>query len=177
MTSIEANPRLYYRTNATRVAVVPDPSVNFAGFIAGMPAGQIVEFEDDDFLIEEIKRIRQMNITYDPKSNPDGTLAISSQFNGMLGKDLQFIISSPASENTKLNKLEQFMFRLQKEQAWHKDGSVGLWFPPAPTFTLDPTDTHGYYFDNDESAWISRSKDVVSYRGVLKFAGTKVART
>ncbi len=179
MTSIESNPRIYYRTNATRSALAsyPDPADDFSTWIANFPSAQILEFEDTTFIIEELKRIRQMNITYDPKSNPDGTLSIASQFNGILGKDLQFIISCDANQDAKLNKLEAFMFRLQKEQSFHKNGSIGIWFPPAHNYSLDPDDTKGYYFDNDETAWQSRSKEVLSYRGVLKFGGTKVART
>ena len=180
MTSIESNPRIYYRTSSTPASdpSYPDPSLDFTTWIANFPATQILEFENNQFIIEELRRVRQQNITYGVVSNPGGTHSISSQYNGMMGKQLQVIMSGDAIPSLpKQKKIEQFMYRLQKEQSFHQNGSGGIWFPPAPIYNLDPDATKGYYFDNDETVWSSRTSKDLSMVFMLKFGGIKVART
>ena len=161
------NPALYFRDNATRIAIIPDPS--------NLPASQILEFPSDSIpIIESITNVYQNNVSVDPSVNPDGTKKVSLQDNGRL-EDIVTITGKINNTDTAfIDKFKTFARKLQIEAIFHKFGIFGIAYPTTPTFDLDPSDTVGYFIDKLQISTAGQKKNEVSFILTLKSGGTLV---
>lgn len=161
------NPALYFRTNATRVSVVPDPS--------NLPAAQILKFiSTGDNILELVDNKYQNNVSIDPATNPDGTKKAFLQDNGRL-EDIVTITGKILNTDTVfINKLKTFSRKLQIEASFHKFGIFGLAYPVTDTFDQDPTDDLGYFIDKLQLTTSGQKKGFVAFIITLKTGGTLV---
>ena len=161
------NPALYFRTNATRVSVIPDPS--------NLPAAQILEFvSTGDNIVELVDDTYQNNVSVDPATNPDGAKKAFLQDNGRL-EDIVVVTGKLLNTDTTfINKFKSFSRLLQIEAAFHKFGIFGLAYPVTPSFDQDPTDELGYFIDKLQLTTRGQAKNEVAFTLTLKTGGTLV---
>jgi len=160
------SPAIYFRTNATRVSIISDPS--------NLPASQILQFDSDNNIVELVDNAYQNNVSVDPATNPDGSKKTFLQDNGRL-EDI--VIVSGKLLNTDsvfINKLKSFSRKLQIEAAFHKLGIFGFAYPVTDSFSLDPTDEVGYFIDKLQLTTAGQKKNFVSFVLTLKTGGTLV---
>jgi len=161
------NPALYFRTQATRAALIPDPS--------NLNATQILEFPTTgDTIVELVDNKYQNNVSIDPSSNPDGTKKVNLQDNGRL-EDIVLVTGKiDASDTTFINKFKTFARKLQIESAFHRFGVFGFAYPVVDSYDLDPDDTVGYFIDTLQLTTVGQKKNVVAFVLTLKTGGTLV---
>jgi len=161
------SPALFFRTEATRVAVTPDPS--------NLPASQILEFVSaGDNIVELVDNVYQNNVSIDPATNPDGTKKVFLQDNGRL-EDIVTITGKILNTDTAfINKLKSFSRKLQIEPAFHKFGIFGFAYPVTTSFDQDPTDDLGYFIDKLQLTTQGQKKGFVAFVITLKTGGTLV---
>ena len=157
---------LYFRTEATRVAITSDP--------ANLPAAQILQFDSTNNIVELVDNAYQNNVSIDPATNPDGSKKTFLQDNGRL-EDIVTVTGKLLNTDTAfINKLKSFSRKLQIEATFHKFGIFGLAYPVTDSFDLDPTDEVGYFIDKLQITTSGQSKAVVSFIVTLKTGGTLV---
>ena len=123
------NPAIFFRTNATRQAITPDPS--------NLPAAQKLEFSNpDNLIISSVKKTFKHNISDDPGFNPDGTLIIHKQHSGAISQILLVTGHIDISDTANMAKLDDFISLLSIETAFHKFGIFGLAYQQIPRFEL-----------------------------------------
>jgi len=160
------SPAIYFRTITTTAVITPDPS--------NLPAGQILQFDSDNNIVELVDNTYQNNVSVDPATNPDGSKKTFLQDNGRL-EDI--VIVSGKLLNTDsvfINKLKSFSRKLQIEATFHKFGIFGLAYPVTDSFDLDPTDEVGYFIDKLQLTTVGQKKNFVSFILTLKTGGTLV---
>ncbi len=160
------SPALYFRTEATRVSVTPDPS--------DLPSAQILQFDSDNNIVELVDNAYQNNVSIDPATNPDGSKKTFLQDNGRL-EDIVIVTGKLLNtDSTFINKLKSFSRKLQIEAEFHKFGIFGLAYPVTDSFDLDPTDEVGYFIDKLQRTTTGQKKNFVSFVLTLKTGGTLV---
>jgi len=161
------SPALYFRTFATRIALITDP--------ANLPAAQILEFvTTGNNIVELVDNKYQNNVSIDPATNPDGTKKVFLQDNGRL-EDIVTVTGKILNTDTAfINKLKSFSRLLQIEPSFHKFGIFGLAYPVTPSFDLDPTDELGYFIDKLQLTTAGQKQSVVAFTLTLKTGGTLV---
>jgi len=158
------SPAIYFRTNATRVAVTSDPS--------DLPVSQILQFDSDDNIVELVDNAYQNNVSIDPATNPDGSKKTFLQDNGRL-EDIVIVTGKILNTDSAfINKVKSFSRKLQIEAAFHKFGIFGLAYPVTDSFSLDPTDEIGYFIDKLQLTTTGQKKNFVSFVLTLKTGGT-----
>ena len=160
------SPALFFRTNATRAAITPDPS--------GLPSTQILQFDSENNIVELVDNAYQNNVSIDPATNPDGTKKTFLQDNGRLEDIVTVTGKLLNTDSAFIIKLKSFSRKLQIEAALHKVGIFGLAYPVTDSFSLDPTDEVGYFIDKLQITTSGQSKSVVSFIVTLKTGGTLV---
>lgn len=160
------SPALYFRTNATRVAITPDP--------ADLPAVQILQFDSTNNIIELVENTYQNNVSIDPATNPDGSKKTFLQDNGRL-EDIVIVTGKLLNTDTAfINKLRSFSRKLQIEPVFHKVGIFGFDYPVTDVFSQDPTDEVGYFIDKLQLTTVGQKKAIVTFVLTLKTGGTLV---
>ena len=161
------SPALYFRTFATRTAVVSDPS--------NLNTSQKLEFPSDgDTIIEAVDNVYQNNVSIDPSVNPDGAKKVNLQDNGRLEDIVNISGRIKSSDTTFINKFKSFARKLQIESTYHKFGIFGFAYPQTTSFSLDPTNTIGYFIDKLQLTVRGQAKNEVSFLLTLKTGGTLV---
>ncbi len=161
------SPALFFRTNATRIAITPVAS--------NLPAPQILQFDSTGTnIIELVDNKYQNNVSIDPASNPDGIKKVFLQDNGRLEDIVTITGKILNTETTFINKLKTFSRKLQIEPAFHKSGIFGFAYPVTPTFDIDPTDELGYFIDKLQITTAGHKKKVIEFVITLKTGGTLV---
>ena len=159
------NPAIFFRLNASRQAITPDPS--------NLPAAQILEFDDPDKLImTSVKKTFKHNISDDPGFNQDGTLIIHKQHIGALYQILLVTGHIDIAETALMAKLDDFIGRLSIETAFHKFGIFGLAYQKIPRFELDPDNIIGYTMDEPEMEHVGKT-GILSFTIPFRFGGTR----
>lgn len=161
------NPALFFRTALTKKTSIPDPSNLFSL--------QILEFPSTgNTIIETVDNVYQNNVSVDPSVNPDGVKKVNLQDNGRL-EDIVNISGKIASSDTFfIDKFQSFARKLQIESEYHKFGIFGFAYPQAPTFSLDPTNTIGFFIDKLQISVRGQSKNHIPFILTLKTGGTLV---
>jgi len=160
------SPALYFRTEATRVSVTPDPS--------DLPSAQILQFDSDDNIVELVDNAYQNNVSVDPATNPDGSKKTFLQDNGRL-EDIVIVSGKLLNTDTAfINKLKSFSRKLQIEAEFHKLGIFGFAYPVTDSFDQDPTDELGYFIDKLQLTTAGQKKNFVAFVLTLKTGGTLV---
>jgi hypothetical protein len=161
------NPALYFRTFATRIEIIPDPS--------DLPADQILEFPTkSENIVELVKNSYQNNVSIDPAVNPDGTKKVNLQDNGRLEDIVQVTGKLDAQDTVFIDKFKQFARKLQIEPSFHVFGIFGFAYPVSPTFDLDPDADVGFFIDSIEIMTKGESKKTAAFSLNLKTGGTLV---
>ena len=160
------SPALFFRTEATKVSVTPDPS--------NLDAAQILQFDSDNNIVELVDNAYQNNVSIDPATNPDGSKKTFLQDNGRL-EDIVTVTGKLLNTDTAfINKFRSFSRKLQIESIFHKFGIFGFAYPVTDVFDQDPTDEVGYFIDKLQITTTGQSKAVVSFVMTLKTGGTLV---
>jgi len=161
------SPAVYFRTEATRSAVTPDPS--------NLPASQILQFiTTGNTIVELVDNKYQNNVSIDPSSNPDGTKKVNLQDNGRL-EDIVIVTGKiDAVDTTFINKFKTFSRKLQIESSFHRFGIFGLAYPEVTSYDLDPDNTVGYFIDTLQITTAGQKKNFVAFVLTLKTGGTLV---
>lgn len=172
-------PVLYYRTNATKTT-----NVNYRDVTAMLAnaLAQCIPFPDNTFMIEAIQRKYSNNNPDDPQFNADGVKVINNQENGSLGEEI--VITGHCNAVATLEtqqKLESFAYLAQKEQAYHLWGIIGLWYPQAPIFNVDPINEptaippnyKGYRVNSFQWNHKGSTPKILPFTLILKFGGLR----
>lgn len=133
------NAAFYFRDNASRVAITPDP--------VNLPAAQKIEFNEDSQVLVSIVETEQPNVSEDPVLDPSGTLVIEKQFNGTFGYNQVLNIKSDKDQTVFRKKIRTFSRKVPIEPAFHEFGIFGFFHPVITDFNVDPTDDFGYTID------------------------------
>lgn len=157
------SPAIYFRTNATRVSITPDPS--------DLSVAQILQFDSDNNIVELVDNAYQNNVSIDPATNPNGSKKTFLQDNGRL-EDIVIVTGKILNTDSAfIIKLKSFSRKLQIEAAFHKFGIFGLAYPVTDSFSLDPTDEVGYFIDKLQLTTAGQKKNFVSFVLTLKTGG------
>jgi len=160
------SPALYFRTNATRVSITPDPS--------NLPGDQILQFDSDSNIVELVDNAYQNNVSIDPATNPDGSKKTFLQDNGRLEDIVTVTGKLLNTDSVFINKLRSFSRMLQIEAIFHKFGIFGFAYPVTNIFDLDSTDEVGYFIDKLQLTTAGQKKNFVAFILTLKTGGTLV---
>lgn len=132
---------LYYRTNATRAALVPDPT--------NLPDAQKLEFQFPENLLEGIERVYMNNITKTPALGNTGVRRVTADDAGVKQNPTYRIhgnFDNPQIDQA-LTKLFYFESLLQIEEAFHVEGIFGLSLPNSTIIEMDPDDEKGFLIE------------------------------
>lgn len=130
---------LYFRDNASRVAVTPDPN--------NLPAAQKLEFNNSSQILQSVEEVEQPNVSDDPAYDAGGNLVVEKQFNGTFGYSQVLNIISDDTETVFRKKIRTFARKVPIEPAFHEFGIFGFFHPVITDFNVDPTDDFGYTID------------------------------
>lgn len=127
----------YYRTNATRASIVPDPN--------NLPLAQRLNFTFPENMLEGIERIYKNNITKTPALGNSGIRRVTVDDTGAKQNPTFRVhgnFDNPEIDEA-VTKLFYYESILQIEQDYHVDGIFGLLIPNATNFSVDPDNTKG----------------------------------
>ena len=172
---------LYYRTDG-EISGEADTRKGASGSTyddpTDLPAGQKLEFDFPDNILEGISDSYSNNVVNIPVPISDGTRRVNKQENGMKSLTLTIngVFKNPNS-NTDIAKLKTIRQTPQLDQA-HPFGRIGFYSPTASAFSLDPSAsssanaTQGYTIDSVQIGFVGQKKTRYSFTVVLSFGGT-----
>lgn len=133
------NALFYYRTNATRIALVPDPF--------NLPAAQKLEYDAPINFFEGIEKIGINNLIITPSPNSSGVKKTTLEDNGL--KSIGYRYHGNFDKGTgdaSVTKLENFFGQLNVEEDYHVEGIFGIKANNTDVFDVDPDNVHGLGF-------------------------------
>ena len=142
---------LYYRTNATRKALVAYDTLD--KLIAAAPA-QVLVFDEFNSLVDT-QEDPQINVSNDPHYDPESDPTVEKQYNGNFGRKLELTIKSDVDQSVWRQKLFSFMNLIPLEPAYHESGIFGFFHPKVADFNVDPTNAFGYTYDRAPKSYVS----------------------
>lgn len=161
-----ADALLYYRTNASRAAVTPDPN--------DLPDVQKLTFAFPDNLLEGIERVYKNNISKTPAIVNTGVRKVTADDSGVKNNPTYRIhgnFDNPEIDQA-LTKLFYFESILQVEEAFHVDGIFGLLLPNSTKFDVDPTATQGLLIEGSMLKHKGPSNLIFDFAVDLTLGGT-----
>ena len=156
----------YYRTNATRVSVIPDPN--------NLPAAQKLNFAFPDNVLEGIERVYRNNITKLQALTNNGTRKVSVDDSGVKQNPTFRVhgnFENPEIDSS-LTKLFYYESILQIEEAYHVNGIFGLLLPNSTKFSIDPTNTKGLLVEGTMLKHKGPSHTIFDFAIDLTWGGT-----
>jgi hypothetical protein len=155
---------LYYRTEATKKSIIPDP--------VNLPAAQKLVFTYPDKILEGSRLRGVNNIKQFPFSNSDGIKKVGIQVNGLLERP--FILRGHFKNDTLNADMKKLLnFCSQKGvDTFHIYGQFGFYSPNAVALSLDPDDTVGYTIQTYDIGRLGRKDTIYDFELTLAFGGT-----
>ncbi len=133
------NALFYYRTNATRAALVPDPF--------NLPAAQKLEYDAPTNFFEGVEKIGENNLIITPSPNSSGVKKTTLEDNGLKGIGYRFHGNfDKGTGDASVEKIENFFGQLNVEEAYHVEGIFGIKAANTDVFDVDPDNVHGLGF-------------------------------
>lgn len=166
---ILGNALLFYRTNATRQSLVPDPF--------NLPAAQKLEYTAPENFFEGIERIYQNKLIITPGPSNSGIRRTSLEDNGL--KAIGYRIHGNFDKGTgdaSVTKLMNFegggSVGIMIEEAFHVEGIFGIIAAATSVFDVDPTSTFGLGIDKTMLKHISPLNTIFDFAVDLVWGGT-----
>ena len=162
-------PVIYYRDVNTKTS---NPSFDTVKkLIAAKPAQTIqLEITDDGSAVTDMNAIGQDNDVAEPVFNSEGLKSIFKQQVGAINEGTTMTVMIPKSQYSILFQMRSFSRRPNIEPAYHKYGNLGIWFPAATIFEVDPTDVIGYTLKPPIFEWGVKDPGADFVRATLNFS-------
>ena len=161
------NAAIFYRTEATKQSITPDP--------ANLPAGQFIHFNTDTLRMESFQEVDKNNIVTVPAPNSTGVRKATIDDNGVLSS--VFLVSGQMAitETTNIIKLKAFRKLLQREvdPNTHIHGIFGINWPKVSAFSVDATSVEGFSIEQIQWNW-GAPNPMVSFTITLKKHGADI---
>lgn len=162
---ILANALLFYRTNATRAAIVPDPF--------NLPAAQKLEYTAPENFFEGIERIYENKLITTPSPSNTGVRRTSLEDNGL--KSIGYRIHGNfdfGTADASVTKLMNFEGRLMIEEAFHVEGVFGLLAAATTIFDVDPSAVLGLGIAKTMLKHVAPTNKIYDFAVDLVWGGT-----
>lgn len=133
-------PVIYFRDVDTKTTEFP----TLEDLIDEAPEQTIqLELDDKGTSVISMSAIGQDNDVAEPVFNSEGLKSIFKQQVGAINEGTTMVVMVPKSKYSVLFQMRSFSRRPNIEPAFHKFGNLGIWFPAATIFDVDPTDIIG----------------------------------
>lgn len=161
-----ADALLFFRTNATRQALVPDPQ--------NLPVGQRLNFSFPDNVLEGIERVYKNNLSKTPGLSNSGVRKITLDDTGVKTNPTYRVHGNFENPEVLDSVTKLFFFEsiLQIEQAFHVEGIFGLLLPGATPFDTDPDSTKGLGIEGTMLKHKGPSNTIFDFAVDLTLGGT-----
>ncbi len=160
-----ANALLFYRTNATRQALVPSPF--------NLPAAQKLEYTAPENFFEGIERLYKNKLITTPGPSNTGVRRTTLEDNGL--KSIGYRLHGNFDKGTgdaSVTKLMNFEGRLMIEEAFHVEGIFGFLGAGTTVFDVDPTATFGLGIDKTMLKHVSPLNTIFDFAVDMVWGGT-----
>jgi hypothetical protein len=172
---IMTNAILYYRTPTTRAI---DAGYTTVPLLFSNAPKQCIQFSAPNNIFEGVDEDYDNMITPQPSVQPTGVRRIFIRDNGMKARSftIRGRLLQPAND---VNKLKKFRTILQQD-TYHIHGCVGVYYPNAPFFSIDPaSDTsstvnadRGFAITNTRITHTGKIIQRAFFTATLQFGGT-----
>lgn len=159
-----ANALFYYRTNATRIAIIPDPF--------NLPAAQKLEYTAPENFFEGVEKIGENNLIITPVPSNTGIRKVTLEDNGLKSIGLRFHGNfDKGTGDASVNKIENFFGQLNVEEAYHQEGIFGIAAADTDVFDIDPDNVHGLGFKKYMFKHVGPQNSIYDFAIDLVFGG------
>ena len=135
-------PILYWRDTDTKAN---DVTYDDLEKLLSLKPLQCLVFDNDDKQLEHVLEGGDDPVTNEPALTPTSTgITIYKQQGRSPVPTITLEGNCGIAEKTWRNQARTFSRKPQIETAFHKHGIIGLWFPDADDFDIEPTDVLGY---------------------------------
>lgn len=133
-------------------------------------ASQLIQLELATDSVVSMTSIGQDNDVAEPVFNSEGLKSIFKQQVGAINEGTTMVVMIPKSAYALLFEMRKFSRRPNIEPAFHKFGNLGIWFPAATIFDVDPTDEIGFTLKPPIFEWGVKDPGADFVRATLNFS-------
>ena len=132
------NAILYYRTPTTRAI---DTGYTTPSLLLQNAPNQAIQFTSPSNIFEGADEFYDNIIVVQPSVNSTGQRTDFIRDNGMRARTLHIVgrLNQPTTDSVKLKSFRTIL----QQDTYHIHGIIGLYYPNAPHFSIDPTNTLG----------------------------------
>lgn len=158
-------PVIYYRDVDTKTSEFPTIED-----LINENSTQAIQLELNGDSVISMTSIGQDNDVAEPVFNSEGLKSIFKQQVGAINEGTTMVVMIPKSAYALLFEMRRFSRRPNIEPAFHKFGNLGIWFPAATIFSLDPTDKIGFTLKPPIFEWGVKDPGADFVRATLNFS-------